>query len=132
MPADESAPSAVREAPRELLALVCAMRSDWTTEETWSAILACKTASFEWHRITRGLVDLALRDEPVPTRPKDLWAAIRGLRSLPGTGSGPDPTGEGGADYLAAKAAMAARATGPQARLTATGELEFLREGPDP
>jgi len=50
-----------------------------------------------------------------------------------GTGGGtPDPTGEGGAEYLAMKAALRARATGPQPRLTGTGELEFLREGADP
>lgn len=122
----------IREAPRELVALALAIRPDWTEAETWSAVLACKTASFEWAKIARGLVNLALRDEPVPTSPRDLWAAMRGLRSQPGTGSGPDPSGEGGADYLAAKAAMRARATGPQPVLGQTGELELLREGPDP
>jgi hypothetical protein len=76
---------------------------------------------------------------------QELIAALRGLgwrpthavpasadwRRARGSGNGtPDPSGPGGAGYLAAKAAM--RRTGPQPALTATGEQELLREGPDP
>ena len=49
-------------------------------------------------------------------------------------GGAPDPSGQGGEAYLAAKAAITARTgmTGPQAALRETGEMELLREGPDP
>jgi hypothetical protein len=126
--------SDIQECPALLVEFTTAMRGDWTHDETWQAITACKTAGFEWARIARGLVDLALRDEAVPTRPRDLWAAVRGLRSLPGTGTLPETGGQGGAEYLAAKAAITARTgmTGPQAVLRETGELELLREGHDP
>lgn len=122
----------LRECPALLVEFTTAMREDWTADETWAAIIACKTAGFEWPRIARGLIDLALTDEPVPTKPRDLWNARRGLRSLPGTGTLPELGGPGGSDYLAAKAAMKARATGPQAVLTEEAERELLRGGPDP
>jgi len=81
----------IRESPRELLALVTAMREDWSPEETWTAILACKTANHEWPRIARKLVDLALKDEDPPTRPGELWDEIRGVKSPAGTGGRLDP-----------------------------------------
>jgi hypothetical protein len=52
-----------------------------------------------------------------------------------GTGGGtPDPTGEGGAEYLAWKAerGWVSGQTGPQQALRETGEFEALREGADP
>jgi hypothetical protein len=50
-----------------------------------------------------------------------------------GTGGGtPDPTGRGGADYLAWKAKLGWTATGPQQALRQGDETELLREGPDP
>lgn len=122
----------IRECPALLVEFTTAMREDWTGDEVWAAITACKTAGYEWARIARGLVGLALADEPVPTKPRDLWAGRRGLKSPPGTGTLPDPSGSGGAEYLAAKAAMRARVTGPQPVLRESGELELLREGPDP
>jgi hypothetical protein len=124
----------IRESPRELLALACAMRQDWTTEETWTAILACKTAGFEWSRIVRKLVDLALKDEEgPPTRPGELWDAVRGIKSLPGTGAPLDPAVKAELfGRLAAVSDARNSATGPQPMLRQTGEIEFLREGPDP
>jgi hypothetical protein len=66
-------------------------------------------------------------------RPLLVLPAAADWRRARGSGKGtPDPTGAGGADYLAAKAAMTARPTGPQQALRQTGELELLREGPDP
>lgn len=122
----------IREAPRELLALACAIRRDWTTEETWTAILACKTAGFEWSRIVRKLVDLALKDEEgPPTRPGELWDAIRGIKSPAGAGGRLDPEARARA-IEACEASPWRRATGPQSVLRQTGEIEFLREGPDP
>lgn len=122
----------IREAPRELVALALALRPDWSETETWTALQACRTAAFDWPRIVRKLIDLALQDEPVPTSPRDLWAAMRGIKSLPGTGIVPGQSGEGGADYLAMKAALRAKTTGPMTALRQPGEMELLREGPDP
>jgi hypothetical protein len=80
---------------------------------------------------------------------QEIVAALRGLgwrpvhavpasadwRRARGSGNGtPDPSGSGGAEYLAAKAAMRARTgmTGPQSALTEEAERELLREGHDP
>jgi hypothetical protein len=77
---------------------------------------------------------------------QEIVAALRGLGWRPvlaipasadwrrrGTGNGtPDPTGQGGADYLKAKAAIAARVSGAQPALTETGPQEALREAHDP
>ena len=75
---------------------------------------------------------------------QEIVAGLRGLgwrpppaaanwRRARGTGSGtPDPAGEGGAEYLAAKAAMRARVTGPMTALTPNAERELLRVAHDP
>lgn len=81
----------IREAPRELLNLACAIRPDWTREETWAAIYAAKTAGLPWERLVMRLLGIALRDEDPPTRPRELWDDVRGLRDLPGTGAPLDP-----------------------------------------
>jgi hypothetical protein len=123
----------IREAPRKLVEFVCDTRSDWTPEETWTAVLACKTANFDWPRIVRKLIDLALQDEPVPTSPRDLWAAMRGIKSPAGAVGRLDPAVK--AETLARLARVndaRNRATGPMAALRQSGEMELLREGPDP
>lgn len=119
----------IRECPELLIVFTTSTRLDWTADEVWAAITACRTAGYDWGRIARGLVELALKDEAVPTKPRDLWNAVRGLRSMPGTGGTPDRSGAGGADYLAVKARTFG--TGPQPALTADAE-EALREGHDP
>ena len=80
-----------REAPRELLNLACAIRADWTHEETWAAIYAARTAGLEWRRIVTRLVDIAFSDEEPPTRPRELWDDVRGMWNQPGTGVPLDP-----------------------------------------
>ena len=80
-----------REALRELLNLACAVRPDWTREETWAAIYAAKTAGHEWKRIVTRLIDIAFRDDTTPTRPRELWDDVRGVRNQPGTGVPLDP-----------------------------------------
>lgn len=115
----------IREAPRELLAFVTATRPDWGEDETWTAILACKTAGFDWSRIALGMVLLAHRDETPPTRPRELWDDVRGLRDRPGTGAPLDPDVKAGlfAELAAKNDAYRRGATGPQA---------VLPEGRDP
>lgn len=113
---DPGTETAVREAPRELLAFACAVRPDWTREETWAAIYAAKTAGLDWTRLALRLMGIALREEFPPTSPRELWDYARGITSK--AAGRPPP-----ADYLAAKAAITARATGPQPALT---------EGDDP
>ena len=81
----------IREAPRELLAFVRAVRGDWGEDETAAAVQACRTAGFDWSRIALGMVILALRDDTPPTRPRELWDDVRGLRDRPGTGAPLDP-----------------------------------------
>jgi hypothetical protein len=120
----------IREAPRELVALALAIRPDWSEDEIWVAVQACKTAGFEWPRVVRNLIDLALKDEPAPTRPGELWDAVRGIKS-PAVAGRLDPEARARA-IEACEASPWGRATGPQPRLTATGELELLREGADP
>jgi hypothetical protein len=113
------------ESPRELLAFVCGMRRDWDPDETWTAILAARTAQYGWPRIVRALIDLALRDEPTPTRPRELWDDVRGLRSLPGTGAPLDP---GVKERLIADC----QAVTDSYRHGTTGGQPVLAEGRDP
>jgi hypothetical protein len=123
----------IREAPRELVALALALRPDWTETETWTALQACRTAAFDWPRIVRKLIDLALQDEPVPTSPRDLWAAMRGIKSPAGAVGRLDPAVK--AETLARLARVndaRNRQTGPMAALRQSSEMELLREGPDP
>ena len=121
----------IREASRELLALVTAMREDWSPEETWTAILACKTAGRDWKLIATRLVAIAIRDDTPPSHPRELWDDVRGVLDRPAPPGRLDP--EARAKVLAdIQAVTDARKTGPQPALRVTGELEFLREGPDP
>jgi hypothetical protein len=124
----------IRECPALLAEFTCSMREDWGHDETRAAILACKTAGLDWGRITRGLVDLALRDEEPPTEPRDLWARVRGLKSAPGTGAPLDPRVKERlfGQFQAVTDAHRNRATGPQPALTEDAERELLREGHDP
>lgn len=123
----------IREAPRKLVEFVCDTRPDWTPEETWTAVLACKTANFDWPRIVRKLIDLALQDEPVPTSPRDLWAAMRGIKSPAGAVGRLDPAVKAEVLGRIAKVTDARnRGTGPMTVLRQPGEMELLREGPDP
>lgn len=96
-----------REAPRELLNLACATRDDWTREETWAAIYAARAAGLEWDRLVLRLLTIALRAEEPPTRPRELWDDMRGIRGgQPGTGAPLDPAVKARLlAYLAAKAA---------------------------
>lgn len=123
----------IREAPRELRALVTAMRQDWTTEETWTAILACKTAGRDWKLIVTRLVAIALRDDTPPSRPRELWDDIRGVLDRPAPAGRLDPEARAKvlADIQAATDARD-RQTGPQPSLRDTGPLELLHEGWDP
>jgi len=122
----------IREAPRELLALVTAMREDWSAEETWTAILACKTAGREWKLIVTRLVAIAVRDDTPPSHPRELWDDVRGVLDRREPGSlDPEARAKVLADIQAATDSRN-RATGPQARLTATSELELLHESYDP
>lgn len=81
----------IREATRELLNLACAVRGDWSREETWAAIYAAKTAGLPWDRLLMRLLGIALRDEDPPTSPRELRDDVRGVRDLPGTGAPLDP-----------------------------------------
>lgn len=114
------------ESPRRLLDLVCDMRRDWDPEETWTAILAAKTAGLPWPRIVRGLVDLAIRDEEPPTRPRELWDDVRGIRLPAGTRARLDP---GVKERLLADCAAA---TDSRRQEAATGGQQVLAEGHDP
>lgn len=69
-----------QESDRGLLYFVCATRPDWTREETWAAIYAAKTAGLPWDRLVLRLIDIAFRVETPPTRPRELWDDVRGLR----------------------------------------------------
>lgn len=80
-----------RKAERELIAFACATRPDWTQQETWAAVYAARTAGLDWARLAARLVDIAFREEETPTRPRELWDDVRGLRNLPGTGVPLDP-----------------------------------------
>lgn len=132
----------IREAPRELLALVCAMRTDWGIDETRTAILASRTAGREWKHIAVRLVDIALRDETPPTRPAELWDDLRGVSArIPasaaaGPGLSREERDELRANALAACVAASEkhgiRETGPQPALRDSGPIESLREGHDP
>jgi hypothetical protein len=73
--------SPVREAPRELLALACAVRPDWDEAEVWNAMHAAKTAGLDWTRLALRLMGIALRVETPPTRPRELWDFARGITS---------------------------------------------------
>jgi hypothetical protein len=117
----------IRESPKKLRDFVCDMRRDWTPEETWVALLACKTAGFEWAKIARGLVDLALADEPTPTRPRDLYAAVRGISR---TRAIPVPFDPGLKEQVLGRLAAATAAT--DAIRSGTGPQPALTEGHDP
>ena len=78
---DPDSESPVREAPRELLALACAVRPDWDEAETWNAMHAAKTAGLDWTRLALRLMGIALRVETPPTRPRELWDFARGITS---------------------------------------------------
>jgi hypothetical protein len=133
-----AAGSLVREAPRELLSLACAVRPDWTREETWNAIHAARTAGLPWARIAAGLVGIALREEDPPTRPRELWDFARGIASKaagqpPHAGHAADAIAALRAgDYAAAWSAthdgavppQIARVTGGQPALTEDGRAE--------
>ena len=123
----------ITEATAQLVDLVCAMRGDWADADAHAAILAAKTAGTPWPRIARSLVDLASRDENPPTSPRDLWNDIRGIKAAAGPGAPLDPKLKARvfADIQAVTDARN-RATAPQPALRLTGELELLREGPDP
>jgi hypothetical protein len=123
-PGRETPASPIRESPRELLAFVTATRPDWGEDETWTAILACKTAGFDWSRIALGMVILAHRDETPPTRPRELWDDVRGLRDRPKPGVPLDPD--------AKAAAIAACRTVTDSRRHGTGGQPVLAEGRDP
>ena len=123
----------IREAPRQLLWLVCEMRADWTREETWNAIHAARTAGRDWRGIVTRLVGIALRDETPPTRPRELWDDVRGIRTPAVTRTRLDPEvkAELFAELQAVTEAHRHGTTGPQPRLTEDAERELLR-GPDP
>ena len=68
-------------------------------------------------------------------RPLLVLPAAADWRRARGSGDGtPDPTGQGGADYLAwkAKRGWVSGGTGPQPELGETGPHELLREAHDP
>jgi hypothetical protein len=114
------------ESPRELVAFVCAMRADWTEDETLTAIQACRTAGHDWSRIALGMVVLALRDETPPNRPRELWDDVWGSRSRTGPGGQLDPDAK-------ARAVAACEAASDAIRHpAATGPLPVLPEGRDP
>jgi len=126
----------VREAPRELLAFVCATREDWSHEETWAAMHAAKTAGLDWTRLALRLMGIALREETPPTSPRELWDFARGITSK--AASRPPPAEHvAGAiaalragDYAAAWSATHDGAVPPQIA-RATGEQKVLTEGND-
>jgi hypothetical protein len=124
--------SPVREAPRELLALACAVRPDWDEGETWNAMHAAKTAGLDWTRLALRLMGIALRVETPPTRPRELWDFARGI-TIASQGRPPPSDGHAAAiaalksgDYAAAWSAthegavpaQIARVTGGQPVLT--------------
>jgi hypothetical protein len=129
---DPDSESPVREAPRELLALACAVRPDWDEAETWNAMHAAKTAGLDWTRLALRLMGVALRVETPPTRPRELWDFARGI-TIASQGRPPPSDGHAAAiaalksgDYAAAWSAthegavpaQIARVTGGQPVLT--------------
>lgn len=88
---DASGEPGPREAERELIAFARATRPDWTQQETWAAVYAARTAGLEWARLAIRLVDIAFSDEEPPTRPRELWDDVRGLRGQPRNGVPLDP-----------------------------------------
>lgn len=70
----------IREAPRELLTLILAMRGDWDHDQTWSAMLAAHAAGWPFTRTLREAVRLALIED---SRPADLRYAAGETRLNP-------------------------------------------------
>jgi hypothetical protein len=129
--------SPVREAPRELLALACAVRPDWDEAETWNAMHAAKTAGLDWTRLALRLMGIALRVETPPTRPRELWDFARGITSKAAERPPPAEHVAGAiaaiiaGDYAAAWSATHEGAV-PAQIVKATGGQPALTEGNDP
>jgi hypothetical protein len=129
--------SPVREAPRELLALACAVRPDWDEGETWNAMHAAKTAGLDWTRLALRLMGIALRVETPPTRPRELWDFARGI-TIASQGRPPPSDGHAAAiaalksgDYAAAWSATHEGAV-PAQIARVTGGQPVLAEDDNP
>ena len=121
----------IREAPRQLLWLVCEMRADWTLEETWNAIHAARTAGRDWRGIVTRLVGIALREE-TPQVPVSCRTTCGGSGRRRGRGRGSTRTSRRSCSPSSGRIeAHRHGTTGPQPRLTEDAERELLR-GPDP
>jgi hypothetical protein len=115
----------IRESPGKLCEFVCDMRPDWDAGETDRAILAARTAQYDWARIVLALVGLAVRDEPAATRPGDLWDHVRGIGPVRVPGAPLDPD-------VKERLLADCRAVTDSHRHGATGGQPVLAEGRDP
>ena len=133
LPADAEA--GIREAARELLIFACGTRPDWTAEETWNAVHAARTAGLEWDKLALRLMRIALREEDLPTWPRERWDYARGITTK---AAGRPPPADHVAGAIAAlisgdyDAAYAATHDGTAPIRRVTGGRPVLTEGHDP
>lgn len=124
---DPDAPWEPRPAYPQLHALACAMRPDWDPADLRDAMTAASHAGWPWRVLYREVTRLMWAADESPATLRN--SARRPRVSVP---TGPEATERGRAALRTAIEEVRARATGPQPALREGGELELLREGPDP
>jgi hypothetical protein len=103
------------------------MRPDWDPADLRDAMTAASYAGWPWRDVYREVTRLMWAQDETPGTLRQ--SARRPRVSVP---TDPEATRRGREALRTAIEEVRARATGPQAALRATGELELLREGHDP